>query len=88
MDIKEKIEFKRLEIEPEVKGFRNWIKSKQARKTLIATLIGAVAGFAYFYFAEGKNMDTMPVNDIFQNMIFGAFLGFFVTNSPCARNKC
>jgi hypothetical protein len=88
MDTKVKIEVKKLEIEPEEKGFKRWLKSKQARKTLIATLIGGVAGFVYFYFAEGKNMDTMPVNDIFQNVFFGAFLGFFVTNSPCARNKC
>ena len=88
MDIKEKIEVKKLEIEPEEKGFRGWVKSKQFRKTLIAIAIGAVIGFAYFYFSEGKNMDAMPVNDIIQNVAFGAFLGFFVTNSPCARNKC
>ncbi len=88
MDIKEKIEVKKLEIESEEKGFKGWLKSKQVRKTIIATAIGAVGGFLYFYLTDGRTMDAIPPGDIFQNVIFGAFLGFFVTNSPCARNKC
>jgi len=88
MDIREKIEVKKLEIEPEKQGFSDWVKSTQVKKTLVAILIGAVAGFVYYYFSEGKNLDVMSSGDIFQNVFFGAFLGFFVTNSPCARNKC
>ena len=88
MDTNERIEVKKLEIEPEVKGFKGWIKSKQVKKTIIAMLIGAVAGFAYFYFTEGQEMEAVSTGDIIQNVVFGAFLGFFVTNSPCSRGKC
>ncbi len=88
MNTKQRIEIKKLEFESEEKKFRGWIKSKRTRKTIIAILIGAVGGFLYFYLAEGRTMDAIPAGDIVQNLIFGAFLGFFVTNSPCARNKC
>ena len=88
MDMKENIDIKKLEIEPEEKGFTGWVKSKQFRKTLIAIMIGAVTGFAYFYFTEGKHMEVVSSGDVIQDVIFGAFLGFFVTNSPCSRNKC
>ncbi len=88
MNANEKIEVKKLEIEPEEKGFKGWIKSKQVKKTIIAMLIGAVAGFAYFYLTEGQEMEAIPTGDIIQNVVFGAFIGLFFTNSPCARNKC
>lgn len=88
MNANGKIEVKKLEIESEEKGFKGWIKSKQVKKTIIAMLIGAVAGFAYFYFTEGQEMEVVPASDIIQNVVFGAFLGFFVTNSPCSRGKC
>jgi len=88
MNANEKIEVKKLEIESEEKGFKSWIKSKQAKKTIIAMLIGAVAGFAYFYLTEGQEMEVVSTGDIIQNVVFGAFLGFFVTNSPCSRGKC
>ena len=88
MYTKDKIEVKKLDIESEEKGFKGWLKSKQTRKTIIAILIGAISGFLYFYLTDGRTMDAIPAGDIFQNVILGAFLGFFVTNSPCARNKC
>ena len=88
MDIKNKIEVEKLELESGEKGFKGWIKSKQVRKTLIAVAIGAMGGFLYFYLTDGRTMDAIPPGDIIQNIAFGAFLGFFVTNSPCARNKC
>lgn len=88
MNTNEKIEVKKLEIEPENNGFKSWVKSKRVKKTIIAMLIGAVAGFAYFYLTEGQEMKAVPTGDIIQNVVFGAFLGFFVTNSPCAGNKC
>jgi len=88
MNANEKIEVKKLEIEPEEKGFKGWLKSKHVKKTMIAMLIGAVAGFVYFYLTQGQEMEAIPTGDIIQNVIFGAFLGFFVTNSPCSRGKC
>lgn len=82
------MEFKKLEIEPE----GNWIQRKLAnphfKKTILYILLGAVAGFAFFFFTEGMFMDKMPKQDILQSILIGAFFGFFITNSPCARGRC
>lgn len=82
------MEFEKLKIEQE----GTWIKRKLAnphfRKSIISILIGALAGFAFFFLTEGMFMDKMPSKDIFQSIIIGAFLGYFITNSPCARGRC
>lgn len=82
------MEFEKLKIEQE----GNWMKRKLAnphfRKSILSILIGALAGFAFFYLTEGMFMDKMPNKDILQSIIIGAFLGFFITNSPCARGRC
>uniref|UniRef100_UPI0032171148 hypothetical protein n=1 Tax=uncultured Draconibacterium sp. TaxID=1573823 RepID=UPI0032171148 len=82
------MEFKKLEIEEDGSWIKRKIRNPHFRKTIVYILIGAVAGFGFFYFTEGMAMDKMPKEDIFQSIFAGAFLGFFITNSPCARGKC
>lgn len=82
------MEFKKLELESESTWFKRMIKSKQTKKTIVFTILGALAGFLYLYLTKGKNMDVIQSGDLFQNMLIGGFFGFFITNSPCARNKC
>jgi len=82
------MEFKKLEIEEENKGIKKLLKSKHIRKSLIYILIGALAGFGYFYFSEAQQMETWLMRDSLSSVFFGGFLGFFITNSPCARNRC
>jgi len=88
MDMKNKIEVRRLETEPEKQGLFGWIKSKQVLKSAIGIAIGAIGGFIYIYITNEYTLDAVPKGDIIQNVIFGALLGFFFTNNPCARNKC
>jgi uncharacterized membrane protein YjjP (DUF1212 family) len=83
-----KIETKKLDLEHEAKGLNKLFKSKQFRRTLAGILIGAAAGFALFYLTEGIHMDSLSTRDIFQSLGFGGLFGLFVTNSPCARNRC
>lgn len=83
-----KMEFKKLELEPESNWIKRTIKSKHTQRSILFALIGALAGFLYFYFTEGKNMDVIESGDIIQHMLIGGFFGLFITNSPCARNKC
>ncbi len=82
------MEFKKLEIKQE----GSWLKRKLAlphtRKTLIYMLIGAIGALVYYYFAEDKALSEFTVGEILKTMAFGIFLGFFVTNSPCARGRC
>ena len=82
------MEFKPLELKNREGKFRRFVKAPQLRRTLLAVLIGAIIGFALFYFSEGRSMQTMPAGDIIQSMMIGGFFGFFVTNSPCARGRC
>ncbi len=79
-------EFKKLEIKP--KG--TWYQRNAAhiQKTLIYSLIGAVAGFALYYFTEGKDY-LHPFNEeALRSTFMGLGLGIFLTNSPCARGRC
>ncbi len=82
------MEFKKLEIESE----GSWIKQKLAnprfKRTVIYTLGGAVIGFLFFFLTDGMFMDKMPRKDIIQSIVIGAFMGFFITNSPCAKGRC
>ena len=82
------MEFKKLEIKEEGNWLQRKIRNPHIKKTVLYILIGAVAGFAFFYFSEGMFMDKMPKEDIYQSVLIGAFFGFFITNSPCARGRC
>lgn len=82
------MEFKKLEIKPEGNWFQRLLANAHFRKTILYVLIGAIGGFAFFFFTEGMFMDKMPQEDVYQSIIIGAFFGFFITNSPCARGKC
>lgn len=82
------MEFKKLELEDQ-KGRRvSFLKSPQLRKSIIALSLGALAGFLYFYLTEGRNYEVLLVGDILKSAGIGAFFGFFITNSPCARGRC
>ncbi|MBW6533567.1 MAG: hypothetical protein K0B11_01025 [Mariniphaga sp.] len=83
-----RIETKKLELQPENKGIKGILKSKQLRRTILGIVLGAVGGFAFFYFTEGFYMDSLPKKDVIQSLVFGGFFGLLITNSPCARNKC
>ncbi|MGF1587133.1 MAG: hypothetical protein ACFCUM_17565 [Bacteroidales bacterium] len=82
------MKFKKLELQSESKGLFSFVHSQHFRKTVISILIGAIAGFGFFYLSEGMNMDGMIFQDYARSILIGGFLGFFITNSPCARNQC
>lgn len=83
-----KIETKPLKLEKE----GNWLQRKlwtaHTKKTLLFMLLGAIAGTVYFYLTDGKHMVNYEVVDVLKSALLGAFLGFFLTNSPCARGRC
>ena len=82
------MEFKQLELKKESNRFKRIIRSPHTKKSIIYTSIGAVGGLLYFFLTEGKHMDVIITGDIIKSMFIGGFFGFFITNSPCARNKC
>ena len=82
------MEFKKLELNEESNRLKKFIKSPQTQKSILFTIIGAGVGFLYFYISKGKDMNIMETGEIIQSLLVGGFFGFFITNSPCAKNKC
>lgn len=83
-----KIETKKLEIQAKDRGLDKLFKSRQFKRTLIAILIGALVGAGFFYITEGISMEAIEFKEILNSALIGAFMGFFIINSPCARNRC
>ena len=82
------MEFKKLELEQERGWFKRILGSSNVRKSVIAIIIGAIAGFLIFFFTEGRDMDVIVLSDVLKSVAIGGFFGFFITNSPCARGRC
>lgn len=82
------MEFKQLDIKPEGSWFKRTISNPHTKKSLIYIAIGAAIGIIYFFVTNDKQMANISFGEIFKSAVFGGFLGFFVTNNPCARNKC
>jgi len=82
------MEFKKLEIKQEGNWFKRLITSAHFKKSILFIIIGATAGFVFTYFSEGRELLEIPKKDFYTNIFTGAFVGFFLTNSPCARGRC
>ena len=82
------IEFKNLEIKHDKSWLRRTLTSSHAKKTIRYILIGAIAGFLFFYISEGRQQNNILISEIIRSMAIGGFFGFFISNSPCARGKC
>jgi membrane protein DedA with SNARE-associated domain len=54
---------------------------KQYRLTILFTLLGALAGYAYWYFI-GCQTGTCPLKSVwYYNVIFGSLIGYLVGDS-------
>lgn len=82
------MEFEKLKLESDKNWFQSLYQSQRLRKTILFIILGALAGFIITYFTEGRVLSEINSKDILTNVFTGAFIGFFITNSPCARNKC
>jgi hypothetical protein len=82
------MQFKQLDIKPRGNRFTRTLRSPRFKTTLTAMAVGALLGFIFFYFTEGRLMESIPGNEIGKSLLIGAFFGFFITNSPCARGRC
>lgn len=82
------MKFKQYEVEPESNRFKRTIQSQHFRKTILYMFVGAMLGFLFLYITDGRHQEQMKMGEILKNMGIGALFGLFITNSPCARNKC
>jgi len=82
------MQFKQLDIKPKGSRITRTLYSPRFKTTLTAMIVGAVLGFLFFYFTEGRLMEHIPGKEIVKSLLIGGFFGFFITNSPCARGRC
>lgn len=82
------MQFKPLELKQDGSWLSRTVKSAHFKKTATAMLIGATISFLFFYFTEGRLMESIPSGEILKSMAIGAGFGLFITNSPCARGRC
>jgi RsiW-degrading membrane proteinase PrsW (M82 family) len=82
------MQFKQLDLKPQGSWVSRTLHSPRFKTTLIAIMAGALVGFLFFYFTEGKQMAHIPSIEIIKSALIGGFFGFFITNSPCARGRC
>lgn len=82
------MEFKQLDIKPEGSWIKRTIFTPHGKKTMLYIVIGAVAGLLFLLFTGEKSVSELTPGELAQHLLIGGFFGFFITNSPCARNKC
>jgi RsiW-degrading membrane proteinase PrsW (M82 family) len=82
------MQFKQLDLKPQGSRVSRTVNSPRFKTTLTAILVGATISFLFFYFTEGRLMESIPGKDIVKSLLIGGFFGFFITNSPCARGRC
>ena len=82
------MQFKQLDIKPQGSWWTRTLQSPRFKTTMTAIAVGAILGFLFFYFTEGRLMESMPAKEIVKSLLIGGFFGFFITNSPCARGRC
>jgi predicted MFS family arabinose efflux permease len=57
-------------------------------KPFLATFIGALAGFLYYYYIGCSSGTCAITSNPYMSIIMGGLLGLFVVNSPCSSGKC
>lgn len=82
------MEFKKLDIKPDENWFKRNIWTTHGKKTMLYIILGAVAGLILYMLTEDKPLASLTWSEMLPNIGLGAFFGFFITNSPCAGNRC
>ena len=82
------MQFKQLDIKPEGSWIQRTFLTPHAKKSLVYVLIGAFIGPVLMLLSNDKSFTEFSTGEFFQSMLFGGLFGFFITNSPCLRDKC
>lgn len=82
------MEFEELKLKQEGNWFKRIMSSKHFQKSVLYIIGGAIIALGLWYFTEGQEVETVTFEHIYESLLTGAFIGFFITNSPCARGRC
>lgn len=72
-------------VTPKPKNVKEFFRSWYFWKPFIGVVAGGIAGFLYFHFVGCTSGSCAITGNPYSSILFGGFLGFFVTGSPCAR---
>lgn len=64
--------------------WREYVKSREFIKTLVAMAVGGVAGFLYYHFIGCSSGSCAITSNPYASVAFGGFFGYFLMNRPCA----
>ena len=67
---------------------KEFFKSWKFWKPVLAVAVGALGGFAYYHFVGCESGQCAITSSPYISTIWGAFIGYFLVNSPCSRGKC
>jgi hypothetical protein len=81
-------QFKPVVLGSEGKKHKQLDRWRHVVKTLAYMIIGALVSLLMHYFVEGWTLSILLTDEINNPLFTGAFVGFFLTNSPCARGRC
>lgn len=73
---------------PKPKNVKDLIRSWYFWKPALAVIIGGIAGYAYYYFVGCASGTCAITSSPYTSIGFGAFMGYFMVNSPCASGNC
>ena len=76
------------EVKPLPKTIKEFFTSWYFWKPFIATFIGGLMGFLYYYFVGCASGQCAITSNPYMSILWGGLLGLFVVSSPCARGKC
>jgi hypothetical protein len=67
---------------------KEFLTSRNFKISVIALIIGSLAGFFYYYFGITGSEKEIITSEAVYSIIWGGLLGLFVVNSPCSRGRC
>ena len=72
-------------VAPRPKNIKEFFTTWYFWKPFLGIMAGLAGGYIYYHFAESRSGSWVITGEAYSSMFFGAFLGFFVTGSPCSR---
>jgi hypothetical protein len=74
-------------VTPKPQNVREFFRSWYFWRPFIGVVAGAILGFLYYHFVGCKSGSCAITGNPYGSMLFGGFLGFFLTSSPCLWGK-
>lgn len=79
---------KNCELETKPKTVKDFFTSWYFWKPFLATSIGGLAGFLYYYFVGCTSGTCAITSNPYMSIIWGGLIGLFIVKSPCSSGKC